>query len=334
MTDKTQEKIDEVVEAVVEETPVIVNEEDDLTDDDDDKKKKSSEKTEDDDDKKAKEEDDLDEGVVTETFKLSAEDIDISEHLAAMFNGEELSESFKERVKNIFEVAVVTAVNEKLEDEMVSLEENFEAKISEKVSELEEKFEDYKKLYTEQTEEKISEWSDFVVENWISENKPVLENKMKAQISEDFVDGLRNLFIEHNIDLPDEQFSVVESYENDIKELEARVSELAEEVIRGKKETEVLIKEAVLLKAGEGLSELQKARLEVIAENVNFESEDDYKVKIEEIKESYFKDEVKTPEPFEGDSEEMTVKLEEKVEQPTVLSAAQIYASKIKQQNT
>ena len=251
----------------------------------------------------------------------------MKEHLDAIFNGEDLSEDFKERVSNIFGVAVATAVNEQLEKERLELNKVFEEAIEEKITSLEENFENYKTEYSEEIETKLNEWTTHVVEEWKEENKVVLENNISNQISEDFISDLRSLMLEHNMDIPEAKVDVVEKLTEDLDALTLKVKELSELNESLKNEKEEILKEGILTSLAEGLSEIQKEKLEALTESLDYTSIEDFKTKVQDIKESYFTErKISTKE----DDTDFEIQLEEQVEKTVVLTAGEKYARYLK----
>ncbi len=212
--------------------------------------------------------------VVKAGHKISSEDISIQEDMEALFAADEsLSEEFKEKATTIFEAAVVVKINEQLEKYVVDIE----SEINEEKTKLNEE-------YTT----KVDQYLDYVVENWMSENKLAVERGVKAELTEDFINGLKDLFTEHYIEIPDEKVDVVEELAARTEELEARLneeikknSELNATVTEGRK-TELFAT------ACESLTETQKEKFAVLAEGVDFVNEDKYTEKLNTLKESYF----------------------------------------------
>lgn len=206
------------------------------------------------------------EGVVEEK-KIDTSDVD------SLFSNESLSEEFKDNAKAIFEAAVLA----KVEEEKAQLQENFEKQLEEQAQE-----------FAAGLVEKLDEYLNYVVLEWMEKNEVVIANKMKAEIAEDFMTGLKNLFVENHIELPDEQINVVEELTSKIEQIQSELdnvisinAEISEELNQHKKD--VLIKTV-----SEGLSEVQSEKLKSLAENIEFVSEEDYKEKLLLTKKKYF----------------------------------------------
>ena len=213
---------------------------------------------------------------VKEVKKVTKEDIDVQEDVAAIFSGEELSEDFTSKATTIFEAAVLSKVNEVLEQVTVDFEGELE---SEKAS------------IQEDMSKKLDDYLEYVAEEWMKENELAVEQGVRAEIVENFMVGLRNLFTENYIDIPEEKVDLVDELASKVGELETTVNEEMEKNIELRKEITEVKTEKVLRDAGKDLSESQVIKLKSLAEGVEFESDEDFQKKIETIKENYFGDE-------------------------------------------
>lgn len=197
----------------------------------------------------------------------------LSEDVDALFAGEQLSEEFKTHAKAIFEAAVLA----KVEEHKSELEENFIVQLDEQTE-----------AFAQNLVTKVDEYLEYVVAEWMEENRLAVERGVKAEMVEDFMTGLKNLFLEHYVDLPEEKVDVVEELASKIAELEehldrsiANQSELTKELNEHKKAK-------IAAQISEGLSEVQCAKLMTLAENIEFVSEEDYKEKLSLTKQKYF----------------------------------------------
>lgn len=199
--------------------------------------------------------------------------IDVKEDVDALVNGEELSEEFKNKAATIFEAAIVTRVKA----EVAKLEEEFEAKLEEAVAESKEGL-----------VEKVDGYLNYVVEQWIAQNEIALEHGMKSEILEGFVGGLKGLFEEHYIDIPEEKFDVLGSLENENAELQAKLDEqLAANVELNKTINES--KRADIVKAAAAnMTETEKEKFFGLAEELSFEDAETFEKKVQTIRENYF----------------------------------------------
>ena len=236
---------------------------------------------------------------IKELKQISAEDVDVAEDVEAMFAGQDLSEDFTSKATTIFEAAVVSKVNEVLETVTVDLEAELEAEKQEIVESMTARLDDY---------------MEYVVESWMQENELAVEQGIKAEITENFMVGLRNLFSENYIDIPEEKVDLVDELAAKVAELEESVNEEVERNIATRKELAEAKKSVVLRDVTEGLTESQAVKMQSLAEGVEFESSEDYASKLETIKENYFPQEEVIFEDTSFDSE--PVELDEENEKP------------------
>lgn len=220
-----------------------------------------------------------DESISEETSEESqtprVTSVDVSEDIAAMFaNDESLTEEFKEKAATIFEAAIVARVNEQLQTVALDIESEVEAERAKIQEDLATKLDDY---------------LDYVTEQWLEENRIAVEQGLKSEVVEDFIGGLKNLFAEHYIDIPEEKEDVLESLIQRTEELEQKLDEQVEESISLKKQIDAYKQEIVLSQVAESLTDAQKEKFNVLAESVEFENEQSYAKKLNVIKESYFK---------------------------------------------
>ena len=217
----------------------------------------------------------------TEADKLKKESvenrlksIDVSEHVNALMNGEgDLSEEFKRKAATVFEAAVKSKVRsevERMEDEYKSeLEENINATKSELT-------------------EKVDTYLNYVVEEWMKENELAIERGLKGEIAEDFISGLKQLFEDHYVDVPDEKYDVLEAQSEKISELEGRINEMMEEQIQTKSQNATLVKEQVMAEVSSDLAETEIEKFKSLIEDVDYSNEESYREKLSTLKESYF----------------------------------------------
>lgn len=197
----------------------------------------------------------------------------VSEAVTEMFTGQDLSEDFKDRASIIFE----GVVNRVLSEEIERLEEEFESQLDEQVN-----------LAAEDLAEAVSKYLDYVAENWMAKNQIAVDSGIKAEMAESFISGLKNLFTENNIDIPEEQIDIVSEMTEQVEEAEGKLNEVKRENIELRKalvETQV---EKAFMEMSEGMTEIQKDKLKSLVENVSYDSIDDYRHRVEVIKENYF----------------------------------------------
>ena len=242
-------------------------------------------------------EDDSTATSIREIKQVTAEDVNVAEDVEAMFAGSDLSEDFTSKATTIFEAAVVSKVNEVLESVTIDLEAELEASKEEIVESMTARLDDY---------------MEYVVEQWMQENELAVEQGIKAEITENFMVGLRNLFSENYIDIPEEKVDLVDELASKVAELEESVNEEVEKNIATRKELAEAKKSVVLRDVTEGLTESQVVKMQSLAEGVEFESAEDYAKKLETIKENYFPQEEELSEDTSFDSE--PVELDEETE--------------------
>jgi len=210
---------------------------------------------------------------VREVKKVTKEDINVKEDVAAIFNGEDLTEDFTAKATTIFEAAVLSKVNEVLESVTVDFEAELEAE---------------KSSIQEDLSKKLDDYLEYVAEEWMKENELAVEQGVRAEIVENFMVGLRNLFAENYIDIPEEKVDLVDELAAKVGELETAVNEEMEKNIELRKELTESKKESVMRDASKDLTESQIIKLKSLAEGVDFESEEDFQTKIDTIRENYF----------------------------------------------
>ena len=202
----------------------------------------------------------------------------MKEDLDALLCGENLSEEFVTKASTIFEAAVIARAEEVIAEAEVALVEQFETAVEEIKEELASKVDDY---------------LNYMVEEWMKENALAIEKGLRAEIVEDFIVGLKGLFEEHYIDIPEDKVNVVEELTNKVEELEASLNE---QISRGVELTKALNEQKkfeAIYTACEGLTQTQVEKLKSLAEGVEFTTEEEFVTKVETLKESYFKADVK-----------------------------------------
>ena len=206
---------------------------------------------------------------------------DLKEDIDAMLQGEDLSEEFVSKATTIFEAAVMSRVEEIAEEVESQLHEQFE----QAVEELKEDF-----------AAKIDDYLNYMVEEWMKENELAIESGLRAEIVEDFIGGLKNLFAEHYIDIPEEKVDVVQEMADKVEELEAKLNEEISRSIEFKKEINEHKRIQALQTVCEGLTQTQVEKLKSLAESVEFTSEEEFADKLSTLKEAYTPSGVKAAE--------------------------------------
>lgn len=210
---------------------------------------------------------------VSYPVKPSYEELDVSGDVAALTEGEDLSEDFKEKAKTIFEAAIKS----KLAEESAKLEEQFEARINEKVEEIK-----------KDLSEEVLGTVNYAVNNWVEENQVSIDRGLRNEITEDFIAGLKGLFTEHYISIPDDKVDVVEEMTEQICEMETRLNEQVERNVELNKRLAESHKDIILNQISEGLADTQKEKLASLAEGVKFESVEKFTEAVKTLRESYF----------------------------------------------
>ena len=197
----------------------------------------------------------------------------MKEHVDALLAGEHLSEEFRVKAETIFE----SAVNTRLQEELAVIEEAYAESLEQEVSSI-----------MEQLTEQVDSYLNYVVEQWISENEIAIESGLRSELTEDFMNGLRNLFAEHYIDVPEEQVSIVEGLAEKVDSLEGKLNEEIERNVSLNKMLAESRKYEVLGEATVGLTSTQAEKLKALAENIDFTTTDEFARKVYTLKESYF----------------------------------------------
>ena len=215
--------------------------------------------------------------VVSEEESTETEAVDlnaaIEEDVNALLSGEDLSEEFKEKAKTIFEASI----NAKITDIENQLNEQYEKALNEQVEEI-------KVELTERTDAYL----EYVADEWLKENALAVENGIKTEMTESFMAGMKNLFEEHYVTLPDDKYDVLENMVDKLDEMETKLNEQIEKNVALNQKLGESTAQTVFNNVAEGLAVSQKEKLQSLAESVEFESEESYRGKIETLKESYF----------------------------------------------
>ena len=269
------------------------------------------------------EEDDEEEvkaGYKMENKKLKKEDLDldVKEDMDAIMNGEELSEDFKTKAATIFEAAVSAKVISEVNQRVDALEEEFKKEIQEA-----------KEEYKSNMSEKVDGYLNYVVEEWMKENELAVERGIRSELVEDFMTGLKNLFQEHYIDIPEEKVDLVDDLFEKVEDLEKQLDETVNNSVEMKKELAEFKKQEALRDVSEELADTEKEKLQKLSEGVDYEDSEQYKEKLEVIKENYFPKTEDTPQPLTEEVE--TNESEELVEE--IDASVSFYAERLKRHN-
>ena len=211
---------------------------------------------------------------IAETAESSEMDIDLTDDVKALVSSDaDLSEEFKDKAATIFETAVKTRIKEQTK----ILETQYEEKLSSE-----------KETVKEAMVEKVDSYLNYVVEEWMKENELAVERGIRTEIAEDFITGLKDLFKEHYIDVPEEKYNVLDDLTNQVKELEGKLNEQIEKNVNLTKEVNVSERTNLVAEVSADLADTEKEKFASMAENVEFDSAPKFREKLETIKESYF----------------------------------------------
>lgn len=214
-----------------------------------------------------------------EVKKLSKEDLklNVKEDINAMMSGEELSEEFKTKASTIFEAAVSAKVIAEVNERIGVFEEDYQKQLKEAVD-----------THKKETTEKVDGYLNYVVEEWVKENELAVEKGIRSELVEDFMTGLKNLFTEHYIDIPEEKVDLVDDLFEKVEDLEKKLDESVNDSVEIRKQLAEYKKEETLRNVSEDLADTEKEKLKTLSDGVDFEDADQYKEKLEVIKENYF----------------------------------------------
>ena len=216
------------------------------------------------------------EETVEETTALPeiTDEVDIDDDVNALLGGQELSEEFREKAKTIFEAALKSKVTELRE----AMDAHYEAKLVEEVEGMK-----------EELVERVDSYLEYVADEWLQENALQVERGIRTEMTESFLEGMRGLFEEHYVSIPEDKYDVVENMVDKLDEMESKLNEQIEKNIAITKSLSEATADGIVSDVSEGLTTNQKEKLASLAEGVEFESEESYKEKLETLKESYFK---------------------------------------------
>ncbi len=228
----------------------------------------------DDEDDEEEDEDEKEESKkVKESIDQKIEDLDVSQDVEALIADEELSEEFKTKAATIFE----TAIKSKVRTELLKIQEENDKQMQELAE-------------TSMTSmvEKVDDYLNYVVEQWMSDNELAIERGLKGEIAEDFISGLKGLFEDHYIDVPDEKYDILEANLTKIEELEDKLNKQMEENVQLKRQKGELVKESMIADIADGMTDTETEKFQSLVDDVEFSDEESYKEKLQTIRESYF----------------------------------------------
>ena len=213
------------------------------------------------------------EEVVAEAEETAEPEFSIEEDVQALFEGEELSEEFQEKARTIFEAAIKTKVDEIKED----LQGAYESVLVEEIETIKEGL-----------TERLDAYLEYVADEWIQENALAVEHGLKTEMTESFLTGMKSLFEDHYVTIPEDRYDVIESMVDKLDEMEGKLNEQIERNVALNKRLAESVADVIFAEVAEGLALSQKDKLATLAENVEFDSEADYREKLVTLRESYF----------------------------------------------
>ena len=218
--------------------------------------------------------------VVAEEETTEEVEVDIEEDVNALFGGEDLSEEFKEKAKLVFETALNSKVAEVQEALEAKYQETLEERIAEEKSAL---------------SERVDNYLEYVADEWFTENALAVEQGLKTDMTESFLSGMKSLFEEHYVTIPDDKYDVLESMVEKLDDMETKLNEQIEKNVSLNSRLGESVANGILESVSEGLASTQKEKLASLSESVEFESEESYREKLETLRESYFSSKAKSP---------------------------------------
>ena len=210
----------------------------------------------------------------------TVEEYDMEEDVNALLGGEDLSEDFKAKAKTIFEAAI----NAKVAEVKEALEAEQQERIAEEVE-----------AAKESLAERVDSYLEYVADEWFEENQIAVENGLKSEMTESFLEGMKSLFEEHYVQIPEDKYDVLESMVEKLDDMETKLNEQIEKNIALNKGLAEATADGILESVSDGLAATQKEKLASLAESVEFESEESYRDKLETLKESYFASKPNSP---------------------------------------
>ncbi len=208
-----------------------------------------------------------------EVVEDATPEFNVEEDVKALLEGEELSEEFQAKAKTIFETAIKTKVDEI----KGQLEESYASNLVEEIATVKAKL-----------TERLDAYLEYVADEWLQENQLAVEHGVKSEMTESFLNGMKQLFEDHYVQIPEEKYDVLESMVDKLDEMESKLNEQIDKNVALNKRLAESVADVIFAEVTEGLAVSQKEKLAQLAENVEFESETDYREKLETLKESYF----------------------------------------------
>ncbi len=232
-------------------------------------------------------------GKKKKKIKVVVPEINVKEDIEALVQGEELTDEFKSKAATIFEAAVHQKVMEIATEKIDDLEKEYQTNLQEEIV-----------SFRDELTEKVDGYLNYVVEEWMKENELALDSSLRSELTEEFMGGLKNLFTEHYIEVPDEKVDIVESLYDKVEELEEKLNSQIDDNVQVTSELNEYRKDKILEEVCEDLADTQSEKMKSLVEGVSYEDDkDDFENKVKTIKESYFPNQTKQDENVEQESD-------------------------------
>jgi hypothetical protein len=254
-------------------------------------------------------------GKKKKKIKISMPEINVKEDIEALVEGEELSEEFKAKASTIFEAAVHQKVMEIAASKVDEMENEYQAELQEEIV-----------TFRDDLTDKVDGYLNYVTEEWMKENELALESSLKSEITEEFMGGLKDLFTEHYIEVPEEKVDIVENLFDKVEDLEGQLNQSVQENIKVKKELNEYRKDKILEEVCEDLADTQSEKMKTLAEGVSYEDDsENFEEKVKTIKDNYFPNQQKQDE----NVEQVDASDGEEVSEPKMTNIMEAYSKAI-----
>ena len=244
-------------------------------------------------------------GKKKKKIKISMPEINVKEDIDALVEGEELSEEFKSKASTIFEAAVHQKVMEVAASKVDEMEKEYQTELQEEIV-----------SFRDELTDKVDGYLNYVVEEWMKENELALESSLRSEITEEFMGGLKDLFKEHYIEVPDEKVDIVENMFDKVEDLEGQLNDKVQDNIKLKSELNEYRKNKILEEVCDDLADTQSEKMKSLVEGVSYEDDSEkFEEKVKTIKENYFPETIKQDDNVEqlDSSSEVSEKSEPKM---------------------
>jgi hypothetical protein len=254
-------------------------------------------------------------GKKKKKIKISMPEINVKEDIDALVEGEELSEEFKAKASTIFEAAVHQKVMEIASSKVEDMEKEYQTELQEEIV-----------TFRDELTDKVDGYLNYVTEEWMKENELALESSLKSEITEEFMGGLKDLFTEHYIEVPEEKVDIVENLFDKVEDLEGQLNQSVQENIKVKNELNEYRKDKILEEVCEDLADTQSEKMKTLAEGVSYEDDsENFEEKVKTIKENYFPNQQKQDE----NVEQVDASEGEEVSDPKMTNIMEAYSKAI-----